>query len=125
MKNYKTVVYLIVFVDGTGDFHPVARVHLRRIDGGIKLDVVDYVIEHLDFRHIIDEMREVEGQQFATVLVFNHSDCPTRVDDENVRLFVLFHRSKLFDLRPGSHITAGGDKHEAAVGIFCRENHSL
>ena len=49
----------------------------------MKLYVVDFVVQLLDFWHIIDKMREVERLERLGHRVFNHSDCATGVDDED------------------------------------------
>ncbi len=57
-------------------------VHIGRINRRIKLDIVNYIIQFLDFRHIINQVRKIERLQRPCFGVFNHTDCPAGVYEQ-------------------------------------------
>ena len=85
VKHHEAIEIVVVILNGSSHIAPVRRSHGSTVDGRIELDIVNLEIEHLDFRHIVDKMREVERLQRMCHRVLNHSDCAAGVDDEDFR----------------------------------------
>ena len=49
------------------------------------MDIVDGIIELLDFGHIVDKVREVERLQRLRHRVFNHADCSSGIYYKDIR----------------------------------------
>ena len=81
MKHHKTVESVVSVLYGMGYVAPVFGRHIRAIDRRVELNVSDVVVEHLQFRHVIDEVGEIERLKTLGNWIFNHSDGATGVYD--------------------------------------------
>ena len=92
VKHHKTVKAVKVVLNRLGYLHPALRIHVRRIDGRLKLYVLDSIIEHLYLRHIVDQVPEVKGLQRMSLRILNHSDCSSGVDYQYIGFAFTVHR---------------------------------
>ncbi len=53
------------------------------INRRVELQVLDVIVEHLDFGHVVNQMGEIKRAQGACFGVFNHPDGSTGVDDQD------------------------------------------
>lgn len=65
---------------------PVFGTHVARIDWRLELQIVDMVIEHLDLRHILHQMREIEGRKRLRHRVLDHADGASGIYDKDTWL---------------------------------------
>ncbi len=84
VEHYKPVIAVIVFLNGQGYLAPAFGPHVARVDGG-KLDVVDMIVEHLDFWHIVHKMGEVKRLESLGLRVLDHADGAAGIDDKDAR----------------------------------------
>ncbi len=125
VKYHKSVVAVVVVGDTAHYGMPVLHVHIRRIDRFRKLDMIDFIIEHLDFRNVLNQMVEVEWFEGFCFRVLYHSYCTTGVHYEDSWFHGadlkdwLTYRCSRADLRCGCY------HGERAVGIESRQYHAL
>ncbi len=60
VEHDKSVIFLIVMLDGARNLLPSPLVHVAGVNGGMELDVVDVIVEHLDLGDVVDQMAEVK-----------------------------------------------------------------
>ena len=57
----------------------------------LKLVAIDLEVEHLEFRHIVDEVAEVERLKGMGGWILHHTDCAAGVDYEYFRSILRIH----------------------------------
>ena len=88
VEEHEAVIVLIVVADDVGNFHPVARLHVRTVNGEVKGECIDVKVEALQFGDIFFELRKLKVLESPGDGVLNHSDGSSGVDEENVRAVV-------------------------------------
>ncbi len=67
----------------------MVRSHCRRIQWDFKLNIIDIIIQTLDFRHIVYQMIKIKRFERTALIVLNHSDCTPRIHYEYMGTSVL------------------------------------
>ena len=85
VEHDKPVELVVTLAYLHGQLLPVGRVDVRRVDGRIELYVLYVIIQFLDFRHVVDKVREIKRLKRACIGIFNHTDCTSGVYKQNFR----------------------------------------
>ena len=85
VKHYESVESVVVFADSLCYLLPVLGLDVARVDGRVKLSVLDVEIEHFYFWHIVDEVVEVERAQRRRGRILDHADSASGVYNEYAR----------------------------------------
>ena len=84
VQQHETIIVGIVVGYDVGHLHPVARLHVGGVDGGIERERINVVVELVEFGHIVAELLEIEIFERSRLGIFDHADRSSRVYNEYV-----------------------------------------
>ena len=84
MKDYESVIVVVVVGYHAYDFCPAHWIHVAGIDRWVEFSHIDFCLNELEFGHGRNEVIEIKRFQYTCHRVLSHTDGTTGIDDENL-----------------------------------------